>query len=91
MSVARPNNASNWAYAGSCPATLEIGAVTKAMLNPLKLKLSDQVGLLVSTIAGAGLGIVIGYVPGKWLGTLIWALISAVILGGAFYLNRPFR
>jgi F0F1-type ATP synthase assembly protein I len=63
----------------------------RAMLNPLKWKLEDQVGLLVSTISGAGLGIVIGYVPGKWLGTLIWALISAVILGGAFYLNRPFR
>jgi F0F1-type ATP synthase assembly protein I len=62
------------------------------MLNPLKRKHEDQVGLLVSTIAGVGLGIVIGYLSGnEWLGTLIWALISAVILGGAFYFNRPFR
>ena len=30
------------------------------MPNPLKWKHKDQVGLLVSTIAGAGLGIVIG-------------------------------
>ena len=61
------------------------------MPNPLKWKHEDQVGLLVSTIAGAGLGIVIGYQSGnRWLGTLIWALISAVILGGAFYFNRVF-
>ena len=62
------------------------------MLNPLKWERVDQVGLLVSTIAGAGLGIAIGYLSGnEWLGTLIWALVSAVILGGAFYFNRPFR
>jgi uncharacterized membrane protein YeaQ/YmgE (transglycosylase-associated protein family) len=60
------------------------------MLNPLKWKYEDQVGLLVSTIAGAAFGIAIGYQSG-WLGTFIWALIGAVILGGAFYLNRPFR
>jgi len=61
------------------------------MPNPLKWRYEDQVGLLVSTIAGAGLGIVIGYQSGnRWLGTLIWALISAVILGGAFYFNRVF-
>jgi len=62
------------------------------MLDPLKWKLKDQVGLLVSTIAGAGFGIAIGYVSGNgWLGTLIWAFISAVILGGAFYFNQLFR
>ena len=62
------------------------------MLNPLKWKHEDQVGLLVSAIAGAGLGIVVGYMSGnKWLGTLIWALFSAVILGGAFYYKRPDR
>jgi hypothetical protein len=43
-------------------------------------------------MAGAGLGIAIGYVSGnEWLGTLIWARISAVILGGAFYFDRVFR
>jgi hypothetical protein len=63
-----------------------------AMLDPGKWKHEDQVGLLVSTLAGAGFGIVIGYQSGnEWLGTLIWALVSAVILGGAFYFNRPFR
>jgi len=59
------------------------------MLNPLKWKYESQVGLLVSTIAGAGFGILIGYRSGnEWLGTLIWALIGAVILGGAFYFAR---
>ena len=41
------------------------------MLDPLKWKLKDQVGLLVSTIAGAGFGIVISCQSGDgWLGTL---------------------
>ena len=62
------------------------------MINPLEWNYKAQAGLLVSTIAGAGLGIAIGYVSGNgWLGTLIWALISAVILGGAFYFNQLFR
>ena len=62
------------------------------MINPLEWKYKAQAGLLVSTIAGAGLGIAIGYVSGNgWLGTLIWALISAVILGGAFYFNQLVR
>jgi len=62
------------------------------MINPLEWKYKAQAGLLVSTIAGAGLGIAIGYVSGNgWLGTLIWALFSAVILGGAFYFNQLFR
>ena len=59
------------------------------MLNPLKWKYESQVGLLVSAIAGAGFGILIGYQSGnEWLGTLIWALIGAVILAGAFYFGR---
>jgi hypothetical protein len=62
------------------------------MLNPLRWKYEDRVGLVVATIAGVGFGIVIGYQSGnEWLGTLIWALIGAVILGGAFYFSRPFR
>jgi len=62
------------------------------MLNPLKWKYEDQVGLLVSTIAGAGFGILIGYrSENGLLGTLIWVLISAIILGGAFYFDRVFR
>ena len=62
------------------------------MLNPLKWRYQDQAGLIIATLAGAGFGIVIGYRSGnEWLGTLIWALISAVILGGAFYFGRVFR
>jgi hypothetical protein len=62
------------------------------MNNPLKWRYEAQAGLLVSTIAGAGFGIVIGYQSGNgWLGTLIWTLISAVILGGAFYFDRVLR
>jgi hypothetical protein len=62
------------------------------MIDPLKWKYEAQAGLLVSTIAGAGFGIVISYQSGSgWLGTLIWPLISAVILGGAFYFDRVFR
>jgi hypothetical protein len=46
----------------------------------------------MSTIAGAGFGIVISYQSGnRWLGTFIWAIISAVILGGAFYFDRVLR
>jgi divalent metal cation (Fe/Co/Zn/Cd) transporter len=64
-------------------------ALRQPMLNPLKWKYESQVGLLVSTIAGAGFGILIGYrSENGLLGTLIWALIGAVILGGAFYFGR---
>jgi len=66
--------------------------LSPAMINPLEWKYENQVGLLVSTIAGAGFGIVIRYQSGNgWLGTLIWALISAAILGGAFYFDRVLR
>ena len=54
------------------------------IINPLKWKYESQVGLLVSTIAGAGFGLLIGYRSEYGLlGTLIWVLIGAVILGGA--------
>jgi len=67
-------------------------AKAQAMLNPLKWKYQDQAGLLLLTIAGAGFGIAISYRSGnEWLGTLIWALISAVVLGGAFYFHRVGR
>ena len=62
------------------------------MLNPLKWKYESQVGLLVSTIAGAGFGILIGYRSGNGLlGTLIWTLIGAVVVSGAFYSGRASR
>jgi hypothetical protein len=62
------------------------------MINPLEWKYTAQAGLLASIIAGAVFGIVISYQSGSgWLGTLIWPLISAVILGGAFYFDRVIR
>ena len=62
------------------------------MLNPLKWKYESQVGLLVSAIAGAGFGILIGYrSEDGLLGTVIWALFSAIILGRAFYFGRASR
>jgi hypothetical protein len=53
------------------------------MIDPLKWKYEAQAGLLVSAIAGTGFG--------TWLGTFIWALSGAAILGGAFYVDRVIR
>jgi hypothetical protein len=62
------------------------------MLNPLKWRYQDQAELIIATLAGAGFGIVIGYrSENGWLGTLIWALIGAVVVGGAFYFGRASR
>jgi uncharacterized membrane protein YeaQ/YmgE (transglycosylase-associated protein family) len=62
------------------------------MIDPLKWKFVAQAGLLVSAIAGTGFGTVIAYQSGNgWLGTFIWALIGAVVVGGAFYLDRVTR
>jgi hypothetical protein len=62
------------------------------MINPLKWKYAAQAGLLLSTIAGAGFGIVISYRWGSgWLGILVWALIGAVLVGGAFYFDQVLR
>ena len=58
------------------------------MIDPLKWKYKAQAGLLVSAIAGTGFGTVIAYQAGSgWLGTFIWALIGAVVVGGAFYFD----
>jgi hypothetical protein len=62
------------------------------MINPLKWKYENQAGLLLSAIAGAGFGIVISYQSANgWLGILVWALIGAVFVGGAFYFDRVLR
>jgi hypothetical protein len=61
-------------------------------IDPLKWKYVAQAGLLVSAIAGTGFGVVIAYQSGNgWLGTFIWALTGAVVVGGAFYLDRVTR
>ena len=62
------------------------------MIDPLKWKYKAQAGLLVSAIAGTGFGTVIAYQSENgWLGTFIWTLIGAVVVGGAFYLDRVTR
>jgi hypothetical protein len=62
--------------------------VRQTMIDPLKWKYKAQAGLLVSAIAGTGFGTVIAYQAGSgWLGTFIWALIGAVVVGGAFYFD----
>jgi uncharacterized membrane protein YeaQ/YmgE (transglycosylase-associated protein family) len=58
----------------------------------LKWKYQDQAGLIIATLASAGFGIAMSYRSGnEWLGTLIWALVGAVILVGAFYFERVIR
>jgi hypothetical protein len=52
----------------------------------------DRLELLIAALVSALLGIVTDYVAGKpSFGTLIWALIGAVVVGGAFYCYRAFR
>jgi len=52
----------------------------------------DRLELLIAALVSALLGIVTGYVAGKpSFGTLIWALIGAVVVGGVFYCYRAFR
>ena len=54
--------------------------------------MNQPIELLVAAVTGAVLGIVTGYALGhEWLGILIWALIGAVVVGGAVYCYRAFR
>jgi hypothetical protein len=59
------------------------------MLNPLKWKYVDQAKLLFGTAFGA----LVGFTNGSehvWL-NILWALVGAVFVGGAFYCYRAFR
>ena len=52
----------------------------------------DQLELLSAAVAGAGLGGVAGIVLGhEELGTLIWALVGAVVVSGVVYFYWSFR
>ena len=52
----------------------------------------DQLELLLAAVAGAGLGGITGIVLGREeLGTLIWALIGAVVVSGVVYFHRSLR
>jgi F0F1-type ATP synthase assembly protein I len=58
----------------------------QAMIKP------DRLELLIAALVSALLGIVTGYVAGKpSFGTLIWALIGAVVVSGMVYCLRAFR
>ena len=52
----------------------------------------DQLELLLAAVAGAGLGGITGIVLGREeLGTLIWALIGAVVVSGVVYFHWSLR
>jgi outer membrane lipoprotein SlyB len=52
----------------------------------------DQLELLLAALAGAGLGGITGIVLGREeLGTVIWALIGAVVVSGVVYFHRSLR
>jgi hypothetical protein len=52
----------------------------------------DQLELLLAAVAGAGLGGITGIILGhEELGTLIWALVGAVVVSGMVYFHRFFR
>jgi len=59
------------------------------MRNPLKWERVDQARLLFATAFGALLGFTNGYSHG-WF-NLLWALVGAVVVGGAFCCYRAFR
>jgi hypothetical protein len=52
----------------------------------------DQLELLLAAVAGAGLGGITGIVLGhEELGTLVWALIGAVVVSGVVYFYWSLR
>jgi hypothetical protein len=61
----------------------------QAMLNPRKWEYVDRLRLLIATAFGAGLGFTNGYSHGRF--NILWALIDAVVVGGAFYCYWAFR
>ena len=61
------------------------------MLNPLKWKYEDQVGLIIASAFGALLALANGYSPGHEWSNLLWAVVGEVVVGGAFYCDRAFR
>jgi len=61
------------------------------MLNPLKWKYQDQAVLIIASAFGALLALANGYSPGHEWSNALWALIGAVLVGGAVYCYRAFR
>ena len=61
----------------------------RPMLDPRKWEYVDRARLLIAAAFGAMLGFTNGYSQG-WF-NLLWALVGAVVVGGAFYCYRAFR
>jgi hypothetical protein len=59
------------------------------MLNPLKWKYVDRVRLLIAAAFGALFGLTNDYTHG-WF-NILWALVGAVVVGGAVYCYLAFR
>jgi hypothetical protein len=49
------------------------------MLNPLKWKYEDRVGLITATAFGAAVGIATGYSPEQGWFNLLWALGGIIL------------
>jgi len=58
------------------------------MLDPRKWEYVDRLRLLITAAFGAMLGFTNG--SHGWF-NLLWALVGAVVVGGAFYCYRAFR
>jgi hypothetical protein len=56
------------------------------MLDPRKWEYVDRLRLLIAAAFGALLGFTNGYSHG-WF-NILWALVGAVVVGGAFYCYR---
>jgi len=63
-------------------------SVDVEMLNPRKWKYEDRLRLLFAAAFGAVLGFTTDYFPGDVELNTLWALVGAVVAGGAFYCYR---
>jgi hypothetical protein len=74
---------------------------SEMMLNPLHWKAEHQVGLVVSSLAGAIIGLVVGFETTRWKGislvwwienrpddAVFWALIGLAVVAAAIYCWR---
>jgi len=74
---------------------------SETMLNPLHWKAEHRVGLVVSSLAGAIIGLAVGFETTRWKGISLvwwienrphdaarWALIGLVVFAAAIYCWR---
>ena len=73
------------------------------MLNPLKWKPEHRAGLLVACMAGAAVGVAVGFSMryrgagtfASWVeydasSAIFWAIVGAIVVGAAIYCYRVF-